>query len=75
MKGLLGAAKSANCPLALLPLLPGSPPYPHTQVVIFSKTHCPYCSKAKAAMGTVLPKDKFTVLEVRVTSGGGGALV
>ena len=35
------------------------------QVVVFSKSYCPYCAKAKQALSGVLPQDKFKVLEVR----------
>jgi glutaredoxin 3 len=34
------------------------------RVMIFSKSYCPYCAKAKRAVATVLPKEKFTVLEI-----------
>jgi glutaredoxin 3 len=34
------------------------------RVMVFSKSYCPYCTKAKRALTTVLPKDKFTVLEI-----------
>ncbi|MEW5300265.1 MAG: hypothetical protein WDW36_003206 [Sanguina aurantia] len=33
-------------------------------VAVFSKTYCPYCVKAKKALMTVLPADKFFVLEL-----------
>ena len=32
--------------------------------MVFSKSFCPFCSKAKASLSKVLPKDKITVLEV-----------
>lgn len=34
------------------------------KVMIFSKSHCPYCTKAKQAIGSLLPADKFKVLEI-----------
>ena len=38
---------------------------PESQVMVFSKTHCPYCAKAQAALGSMLKAEQFTVLEVR----------
>jgi Glutaredoxin len=35
------------------------------QVVIFSKSYCPFCAKAKRAIGSVIDMSKVTVLEVR----------
>ena len=35
------------------------------QVVIFSKSYCPFCAKAKRALGSVIDMSKVTVLEVR----------
>lgn len=35
------------------------------QVVIFSKSYCPFCHKAKRAIGGVIDMKKVTVLEVR----------
>lgn len=32
---------------------------------MFSKTYCPYCHKAKAALNTVLAPNQYTVFEVR----------
>jgi glutaredoxin 3 len=34
------------------------------RVMVFSKSYCPYCTKAKRALATVLPKDKVSVLEI-----------
>ncbi|GAX74669.1 hypothetical protein CEUSTIGMA_g2117.t1 [Chlamydomonas eustigma] len=36
----------------------------NNKVVVFSKSHCPYCSKAKAALGGIIPKEKFAVFEI-----------
>ncbi len=33
-------------------------------VVVFSKTYCPFCHKAKAALQSLIPADKFLVVEV-----------
>ncbi len=33
------------------------------KVVVFSKTYCPYCTKAKNALSSVIP-GKFTAVEV-----------
>ena len=41
------------------------------KVVVFSKTYCPYCVKAKRALGQFLKPSEFFVLEVR---GGRAAL-
>lgn len=35
------------------------------QVVIFSKTYCPYCTKAKNALKQFLKDGEFLVVEVR----------
>ena len=34
------------------------------QVIIFSKSYCPFCHKAKRALGGVLDMSKVTVIEV-----------
>jgi len=34
------------------------------KVVVFSKTYCPYCTKAKAALQKFLKPDEFTVIEL-----------
>lgn len=34
------------------------------QVVVFSKTYCPYCVKAKHALGTIIRPDQMEVIEV-----------
>lgn len=34
------------------------------KVVIFSKSYCPFCAKAKRALGSVLDSSKITVLEL-----------
>lgn len=34
-------------------------------MVIFSKSYCPFCAKAKRALGSVIDMSKVTVLEVR----------
>jgi glutaredoxin 3 len=34
------------------------------KVMIFSKSHCPYCTKAKSAVSSLLPPTKFKVLEI-----------
>jgi len=33
-------------------------------VMVFSKSYCPYCVKAKKALETVLPRDKYVVMEL-----------
>ena len=38
------------------------------KVVVFSKSYCPYCTKAKNALASVIP-GKFTALEVSNTFG------
>lgn len=35
-----------------------------TQVVIFSKTYCPYCVKAKQAVGSVMDMSNVVVVEL-----------
>lgn len=35
------------------------------QVVVFSKTYCPYCTKAKNALKQFLKDGEFLVVEVR----------
>jgi len=35
---------------------------------VFSKTYCPYCIKAKKALGTILKPDQMEVIEVTATS-------
>lgn len=35
-----------------------------TPVVVFSKTYCPYCVKAKNLLETLVPKDKLNVIEL-----------
>lgn len=34
------------------------------KVMVFSKTYCPYCHKAKRALQSVLPQDKIVVMEL-----------
>mmetsp|Transcript_28180 Transcript_28180/g.71845 ORF Transcript_28180/g.71845 Transcript_28180/m.71845 type:complete len:138 (-) Transcript_28180:528-941(-) len=34
------------------------------KVAVFSKSYCPYCAKAKHALASILPADKFFVLEI-----------
>jgi hypothetical protein len=34
------------------------------QVVVFSKTYCPYCIKAKKALGTLIQPDQMEIIEV-----------
>lgn len=34
------------------------------RVMVFSKSYCPYCAKAKRAIAGVLPTEKFTVMEI-----------
>ena len=34
------------------------------RVMVFSKSYCPYCTKGKNALASVLPKDKFVVMEI-----------
>jgi glutaredoxin 3 len=34
------------------------------RVMVFSKSYCPYCSKAKRALASVLPQEKFNVMEI-----------
>ena len=33
-------------------------------VMVFSKSYCPYCSKAKRALESVLPREKISVMEL-----------
>ncbi|GAX73785.1 hypothetical protein CEUSTIGMA_g1236.t1 [Chlamydomonas eustigma] len=35
-----------------------------SKVVVFSKTYCPYCTKAKNALKQFLTPEQFTVLEL-----------
>ena len=42
------------------------------KVMLFTKSHCPYSIKAKTVVGSILPQDKFTVMEVNVTQGMSG---
>lgn len=35
------------------------------QVVVFSKTYCPYCIKAKKALASLVKPDQMEVIEVR----------
>jgi glutaredoxin 3 len=37
-----------------------------SKVVVFSKTFCPYCTKAKNALQQYLKPEQITVLEVRL---------
>lgn len=37
-------------------------------VMVFSKSYCPFCTKAKRALDTVLPKGKYTVMELDTRS-------
>jgi len=39
-----------------------------SKIVVFSKTHCPYCTRAKAAIGALTPQ--FTVVELDVVKDG-----
>ncbi|PNG99402.1 hypothetical protein TSOC_014822, partial [Tetrabaena socialis] len=34
------------------------------KVVVYSKTYCPYCVKAKASLNTLLKPDQYVVVEV-----------
>lgn len=34
------------------------------QIVVFSKSYCPFCHKAKRALGQVVDSSKVTVIEV-----------
>ncbi len=34
------------------------------QVVIFSKSYCPFCAKAKKLILSIVPKSKVTVVEL-----------
>jgi glutaredoxin len=34
------------------------------QVVVFSKTYCPYCIKAKKALATLVQPDQMEIIEV-----------
>ena len=34
------------------------------QVVIFSKTYCPFCAKAKKLILNIVPKSKVTIVEL-----------
>eukprot|EP00208_Stichococcus_sp_RCC1054_P007835 CAMPEP_0206150676 /NCGR_PEP_ID=MMETSP1473-20131121/38418_1 /ASSEMBLY_ACC=CAM_ASM_001109 /TAXON_ID=1461547 /ORGANISM="Stichococcus sp, Strain RCC1054" /LENGTH=103 /DNA_ID=CAMNT_0053548187 /DNA_START=197 /DNA_END=508 /DNA_ORIENTATION=+ len=40
------------------------------KVVIFSKSYCPFCHKAKRALGGVLDSSKITVIELDQRSDG-----
>ena len=33
-------------------------------VMVFSKSYCPYCTKAKRALDSVMPREKYTVMEL-----------
>jgi glutaredoxin 3 len=33
-------------------------------VMVFSKSYCPYCTRAKRALESVLPREKITVMEL-----------
>lgn len=35
------------------------------KVVVFSKTYCPYCIKAKQALSTIIRPEQMEVIEVR----------
>lgn len=37
--------------------------------MVFSKSYCPFCTKAKQALNQLLSKDQYTVLEVRISVG------
>jgi len=39
-----------------------------SKIVVFSKTHCPYCKRAKEAIGVLTPQ--FTVVELDVVKDG-----
>jgi glutaredoxin len=47
-------------------LTAGSVCEPHAgmQVVVFSKTYCPYCIKAKNALKTLVQPDQMEIIEV-----------
>ena len=38
------------------------------RVMVFSKSYCPYCAKAKRALESLLPRDKITVMELDTRS-------
>ena len=40
------------------------------KVMVFSKSYCPYCTKAKRALSSVLSADKFVVMELDERSDG-----
>lgn len=58
----VAASAGVDCSAELLLLLLP----PHTQVVVFSKTYCPYCIKAKKALGQFLQPNEMEVVEVRI---------
>jgi len=37
-------------------------------VMVFSKSYCPFCVKAKRALESVLPREKITVMELESRS-------
>jgi glutaredoxin 3 len=39
-----------------------------SKIVVFSKTHCPYCKKAKEAIGQLTPQ--FSIIELDVVKDG-----
>jgi len=41
------------------------------KVMVFSKTYCPYCHKAKRALSSVLPTEKIVVMELDERADGG----
>lgn len=36
--------------------------------MVFSKSYCPFCTKAKRALDNVLPREKYTVMELDTRS-------
>lgn len=44
------------------------------KVMLFTKSHCPYSIKAKTVVGSILPQDKFTVMEVSGVQGMPGRI-
>eukprot|EP00955_Chlamydomonas_euryale_P059055 357274-Chlamydomonas_euryale.AAC.22 len=40
------------------------------KVVVFSKSYCPYCTKAKRALNGVIKPSDYLVIEVRWTARG-----
>jgi len=40
----------------------------NNRVMVFSKSYCPFCTKAKRALGTLLPANAITVMELETRS-------